>query len=246
MPKLEAYDRSLPYAYAPGIFPAMECLHVCPERCLRLLVSSAGERSEGVQRLVRESEMAGIRVETADRVLARIAHKDNCFAAMVFDKWEASLHADAPHVVLHHPSDGGNLGTILRTCLGFGFRDLAIVRPAVDHFDPRVVRASMGALFSMRVRHYDDIEDYRTAFAGHALYPFMLTGAIELSKAAAQAGAPYALVFGNEASGLPEAFARMGTSVLIPHSGAIDSLNLAVAVGIGAYTFAQSDANRRQ
>ena len=66
MPKLETYDRSLSYSYAPGIFPSMECLHACPERCLRLLVSSAGESSEGVRRLVQESEAAGIRVETAD------------------------------------------------------------------------------------------------------------------------------------------------------------------------------------
>lgn len=241
MPKLETYDRSLSYSYAPGIFPSMECLHACPERCLRLLVSSAGESSEGVRRLVQESEAAGIRVETADRALARIAHKDNCYAAMVFEKRESPLARERPHIVLHHPSDSGNLGTILRTCLGFGFRQLAIVRPAVDLFDPRVVRASMGAFFSMSVQHYDDFEAYRAEFPEHALYPFMLTGAVPLGEAAPGAKYPYTLVFGNEASGLPDAFARMGTSVLIPHSAAIDSLNLAIAVGIGTYTFARAE-----
>ena len=37
--------------------------------------------------------------------------------------------------------DPGNLGTILRTALGFGLKNIAIIRPAVDSDDPRVVRA---------------------------------------------------------------------------------------------------------
>ena len=49
MAKLEVYDKSLDYSYAPGIFPATECLRNAPERCLRLLLSSASERSEGAQ-----------------------------------------------------------------------------------------------------------------------------------------------------------------------------------------------------
>ena len=48
---------------------------------------------------------------------------------------------------------------------------------------------------------------------------------------------PFSLVFGNEASGLPDAFAQMGVSTLIPHSHQIDSLNLAIAAGIGMYAF---------
>ena len=52
---------------------------------------------------------------------------------------------------------------------------------------------------------------------------------------------PFSLIFGNEASGLPDAFAEMGVSTLIPHSGKIDSLNLAIAAGIGMYAFTQKD-----
>lgn len=46
---------------------------------------------------------------------------------------------------------------------------------------------------------------------------------------------------GNEATGLPTSFASAGTAVRIPHSDAIDSLNLAVAVSIAAYAFTQED-----
>lgn len=45
----------------------------------------------------------------------------------------------------------------------------------------------------------------------------------------------FSLVFGNEAKGLPEEFASIGTPVVIPHLKGIDSLNLPVAAGIAMY-----------
>lgn len=241
MPKLAPYHRDLPYAYAPGIFPSHALLQARPACARRLLVHSAAADSEGVASLRARCEALGVRVETADHALARLSRKENCFAAVVFDKFSDELASDAPHVVLHRPADMGNLGTILRTCLGFGLRDVALVRPAADVFDPRVVRASMGALFSLRVRYVDDFPAYREAYPHHALYPFMLDGALPLAQAAAQGRRPYALVFGNEASGLPPDFARMGQAVRIRHSDAIDSLNLAMAVSIAAYAFTEQD-----
>ena len=237
MAKLEAYDKSLDYSYAPGIFPATECLKNAPKRCLRLLLSSASEKSEGAQKLRAQAEEMNVRVEIADRALERISKKENCFAAMVYKKQEGVFDKDAPHIVLVNPSDSGNLGTILRTALGFGLVNIAIIRPAVDSDDPRVTRASMGAAFSLNVRHFDSFDEYRAEFPDRQLFPFMLTGAVPLAEAVRKVSGPYSLVFGNEASGLPDVFAEYGISTLIPHSGKIDSLNLAIAAGIGMYAF---------
>ena len=237
MAKLEVYDKSLDYSYAPGIFPATECLRNAPERCLRLLLSSASERSEGAQKLRTQAEALGVRAEIADRALERISKKENCFAAMVYKKQEGVFENSAPHIVLVNPSDSGNLGTILRTALGFGLTNIAIIRPAVDSDDPRVTRASMGAAFSLHIRHFDSFAEYRAQFPERQLFPFMLTGAVPLDEAVRRVRGEYALVFGNEATGLPDEFAGWGTSTLIPHSDRIDSLNLAIAAGIGMYAF---------
>ena len=156
---------------------------------------------------------------------------------MVFSKWQAELRPELPHVVLHHPMDEGNLGTIQRTLLGLGLKDIAVIRPAADVFEPHVVRAAMGAVFSLRVKQYDSFEDYRREYPNHALYPFMLDGSVLLEDAVRQRKTPYALIFGNEGSGLPSEFSKLGQAVRIPHSGEIDSLNLSIAVGIGAYAF---------
>ena len=235
--RLVSYDKSLDYSYAPGIFPATECLSNAPERCMRLLLSSSSEKSEGAQKLRTQAEAHGVRVEIADRALERISKKENCFAAMVYRKQEGVFEDGAPHIVLVNPSDSGNLGTILRTALGFGLTNIAVIRPAVDSDDPRVTRASMGAAFSLHIRHFDSFEAYRAQFPARQLFPFMLTGAVPLDEAVRRVNGEYALVFGNEATGLPDAFAGMGISTLIPHSARIDSLNLAIAAGIGMYAF---------
>lgn len=236
MPALEAYKRNLDYSYAPGMFPSMEAMKKAPHLVRRLLLSSRAAEGEGVEKLTALARANNIRIETADKALSRISGKENCFAAAVFEKQPAILQ-NGDHVVLHHISDAGNLGTILRTALGLGFHDIAIIRPATDVYDPKVVRSSMGALFSLRVREYDDFNAYRAEFPDHQLYPFMLDGSVLLEEAAKQIIRPCALVMGNEGSGLPAEFAELGRAVRIPHSDDIDSLNLAIATAIGMYTF---------
>lgn len=236
MPPLKPYDAELPYSYAPGVFPSLQLMRAAPERAQRLLLSERAQ-GEGVEKLREICRERGVREEIADKALRRLSGKDNCFAAVVFEKWQSELVPDAPHVVLHHPMDEGNLGTIQRTLLGLGLKDIAIIRPAADAFDPKVVRATMGAVFSLRLKQYDDFARYRAEHPAHALYPFMLDGSALLDEAVKTVRAPYALVFGNEGSGLPPEFTAMGQAVRIPHSDEIDSLNLAVAVGIGAYAF---------
>ncbi len=83
------------------------------------------------------------------------------------------------HIVLHHPSDSGNVGTIFRTALGFDVQDIAVIRPCVDVFDPNRPRQH-GHIFQLRLHVYDDFSQYQAQFPEHALYPFMLDGSKSL------------------------------------------------------------------
>lgn len=241
MPSLSPYKSDLDYAYAPGIFPSMECLLHRPAYARRLLLHTKAAGHEGAEKLRQLADALHIRTEEADKALARISGKENCFAAVVFQKFDDALAANQPHVLLHHPSDGGNVGTILRTALGFGVEDVALIRPCVDVFDPRVVRASMGSLFQLRVHIYDAFEDYLAAHPGHMLYPFMLDGSRSLPEVLWE-GVPrnWTLIFGNEGSGLPPSFAQVGQPVRIPSNDRVDSLNLSIAAAIGIYGFSQA------
>lgn len=237
MPKLEPYSRHLPYSYAPGVFPSLMLMEARPERVKRLLLHPDGIGSEGVEKLRALCRERGVREETAERVLKRESGKDNCFAGLVFEKFDSVLNKDACHAVLCQISDSGNLGTAMRSLVGFGITDAALIRPCTDPFEPHTLRSSMGAFCKLRLRIYDTFEDYRNDFPERALYPFMLDGAIPLNEAASKAQKPFTLIFGNEASGLPSVFSTYGQSVLIPQSREIDSLNLAVAVSVGSYVF---------
>ena len=238
MPSLSAYKQELDYSYAPGFFPSMECLLARPEQVRRLLLHSGAAGREGTEKLVSLAREAGVRVEEADRALSRISGKENCYAAAVFGKFEDQLDPGKPQVLLHHPGDSGNLGTILRTALGFGVEDVAVIRPCVDLFDPRTVRASMGSLFRLRVRVYDRFEDYQRDMGERMYYPFMLDASESMPEVLKKpVPVRRTLVFGNEGTGLPPEFAKLGQPVRIPSNDRVDSLNLAIAAGIGIYAF---------
>ena len=54
-------------------------------------------------------------------------------------------------VVLDTIRSPGNLGTIIRTMDAVGTAGLILLGGEMDPFDPRVVRATMGSLFSQRI-----------------------------------------------------------------------------------------------
>ena len=237
MPRYGAYDKNDAHTYAIGVFPSMELLSARPEAVRCLLVSPAGYKNAGVMKLIEQCKAMGVPVEEAPRAVERISGKENTWAVTVLSKYASILDKKANHVVLHNPSDVGNAGTILRAALGFGFTDVAIIRPGVDPFDPRVIRASMGAAFHLNIVRYDTFDDYLASAGEREFYLFRLRNAEPLVDQGRLANAPFSLVFGNEQAGLPARFARLGQSVFIPQSPEIDSLNLAVAVSVGTYAF---------
>jgi TrmH family RNA methyltransferase len=116
---------------------------------------------------------------------------------------------------------------------------LAIITPAADIYDPKVVRASMGALFKMNFQLFPSFDDYVHSFPLRELYPFMTDGINDINTINTGTHTIKTLIFGSESSGLPASFAETGTSVKIPQTGMVDSLNLSVAVGIGLYEFSK-------
>lgn len=229
------YKKEDDYSYTLGPFPTFELLHCRPEQVREVLIAENFNEKEKLEALCREK---GIRYTCSPKTLERISNKEICYAAGVFTKYNSHLDPSKPHVVLNNPSDMGNLGTILRTLLGFGIKDLAVITPAADLFHPKVIRASMGAMFHMNISLFSGFEEYLELYGdGRDIFPFMLDGKKVLSLADCPRSEKYALVFGNEAKGLPPEFADYGTSIFIPQSDEVDSLNLAVSVAVGSFIF---------
>jgi TrmH family RNA methyltransferase len=172
-----------------------------------------------------------------NKLIGRLSDKNNCYVAGIFEKYSCQLAKDRPHIVLVNPSNMGNLGTILRTIVGFGIYDMAIILPGADIFSPKTVRASMGALFKLNFQLFSSFDEYRKNYSKHDVFTFMINEEHTMNIKDCPKSKLFSLVFGNEATGLDDSFLNVGTSIMIPQTSDVDSLNLTIAVGIGVYLF---------
>ena len=230
--RLKRYRKDYTYSYSNGVFSTIELLDAHPEHVIRVIISSSGKSNDGIAKIRKLCKEHDIPVDVDDRTIERICLKGKHLAIGVFSKYRSSIEHDKNHLVLVNPSDMGNLGTIARTMMGFGMFNLALIRPAVDCFDPKAIRASMGAVFHLNVEYFDNLKDYHTSF-GNNLYLFKTGADSDIRNTGFHK--PYALVFGNESSGLPDDIEVKGKTISIPQSGKIDSLNLSIAAGIALY-----------
>lgn len=233
--EIKTYKKNFEHSYALGIFPTVELITSKPESLIKVLVSSS-YRVDSELDIFDLCNKYNIKTEINDKAINKISQKENCYVAGVFNKYQCQL-SNGSHIVLVNPGNMGNIGTIIRTLTGFGLNDLAIISPGVDIFDPKVIRASMGALFKINFKYYDDFSKYHEDFKKHKIYTFMLDGAISLKDVNHPKNESFSLIFGNEAKGLDHSFSNIGTNVIIKHTDRIDSLNLTIAAGIAMYQF---------
>lgn len=236
--QIKPYKKDAPYSYTLGAFPTYELILSRPDVVCRVLVHSSYTDMEGLKSLCSQHS---IPIEINDKLIGKLSGKDNCYVAGVFEKFTNQLEASKAHIVLVNPSNMGNLGTILRTVVGFGIYNIAIILPGADIFNPKSVRASMGALFKMNFQLYQSFDQYRKQYNEHDVFTFILNGKQTLNIKDCPKSKLFSLVFGNEASGLDDSFLDVGTSIMIPQSPDVDSLNLTIAVGIGSYVFMNQD-----
>lgn len=235
MKRYEKYKKESDVSYSFGLFPTFELVKNKPEQIECVITHSKLKKdSEDVVKLFDILKNLNIEVVEDDKTINRLSDKENCYIIGVFKKYFAKI-SGTKHVVLDNPSDMGNLGTIMRTMLGFDIKNLIVTTPCVDYFNPKVVRASMGAVFSLNIVEFKDINEYLNSNKLEK-YLFMLNGKNELGKFEAPKN-NYALIFGNEARGLDKSLISAGKSVVIKHGNNIDSLNLPISVGVAIFEF---------
>ena len=229
--EIKTYKKDSFYSYTLGAFPTIELLKKHKEDALKIFIHSSFDNQEVISLIYQNKGNAEVCLN--DKIINKLSTKGNTFVVGVFKKYSSYLDANKDHVVLVNPSDMGNLGTILRSCLGFGMKNIAIIKPGVDIFDPKVVRASMGSIFSLNISYFNSFEDYKNAFPNHKIRTFMLQAKNTLQNIKFTSSLA-TLIFGNEATGLDKKYLTEN-SIIISHTKDIDSLNLPTAVGIAIY-----------
>ena len=265
---IKSYKKDFDYSYTLGAFPTFELIEAKASEIVEVFCSASFTDYEKLEKKCREK---GVKLSVNDKVINKLSDKGNVYVVGVFKKYLQELDNSLPHVVLVNPSDMGNLGTIIRTAAGFNIMDIAIIEPAADIFNPKTVRASMGSVFRTRQKRFSSFDDYLKYvctdeqgkssinpviqrrddrisqenggdLSNREIFTFMLNGERPLTINDCPKPKLYSLVFGNEATGLPDEFLNYGTSIIIPQTEYVDSLNLTIAAGIGMYVFSQKKA----
>ena len=231
--KIKKYFKKLPYTYAFGFLSTIELLRTKPTRVHKVLFKNESHRykeTEQIRHLCRQNR---IKHEFNNRLVEKIAPKDNTYAIGIFEKYEDQPDPTRNHIVLVNPSDFGNLGTIIRSMVAFNFFDLILIKPAADIFNPKVISTTTGALFKIRAKHYNSFKEYVDEYEFHKHFLFKLNGENKLKKTKFKT--PYSLVFGHETKGLDDSLDQYGETILIEQSQHIDSLNIAMSASIAMY-----------
>lgn len=241
MIKLKQYRPSEPYSYAIGVYPVLEVLANQQDKVFHVFLSNDFAKNEGARKIVQLCEKHGISYTLSDHQVQKFTQNDAAHAVGFFYKYEQVLSTTKPHVVLVQPTDMGNAGTILRTMAAFGFADLSLIKPAIDIFSPKTIRASMGEVFRSRVQYFNTLEAYNSQFPLYEKYLFWLDRDAQELSSVKCADQKFSLVFGGEGPGLDHSLAALGKKVYIKQSEKVDSLNLSIAVGIALHQMAQLD-----
>lgn len=240
MYKIRVYKKDLQYSYCLGVFPVLELLQKRPDDVDQVLLSNEGSRNGGVDEIMELCEKNNIPYMVNDHKIKLLAPKENTYAIAVFRKYDMKLDENKRHIVLVEPRNMGNLGTIIRSMVAMGVYDLAIVKPAADIFDPKVISSAMGAMFQVRIQYFNSLKDYSDKFDRSAKDQSLFTFTLEEAKDIREVDwkklpTNYSMVFGNEGAGLSSNDVKLGVGVKIPQFGDVDSLNLSIAVGVALW-----------
>lgn len=171
--------------------------------------------------------------KTAPGVLAVVGMPESEPPSAV--EWTTDGHGAPFGLAVERLSDPGNLGTLIRTADWFGLSGIWVCPSTVDPFNPKVIQASMGALFRVSVWTRDIpelIRDLHSAEVNTHGLDMEGTGMWELAGMPTQSN-KWCAILGSESHGLSnEVRSACSGRLHIPGAGGSESLNAAMAAGI--------------
>lgn len=138
-------------------------------------------------------------------------------------------------LILDRVQDPGNVGTICRSALSFGYDQIYLTKGCASCFGYKAIASSQGAIFRLDLIDNQDGEALIRSLLneGYDVIASCLHGATPLKEFAHKN--PFALILGNEGRGIDEKLLALSSSKVKIEMEGIDSLNVGVAAGILMY-----------
>lgn len=134
--------------------------------------------------------------------------------------------------------DPGNMGTILRNCLAFGFKNILVSEDCANKFSDKVIQSSQGAIFDVNIEttNIEKLKELKSS--GYKILSTSLgERSINLKDVNTKNYDKYVIIFGNEGQGVRKDILEISDEKIFIEINNIDSLNVGVAAGIVLYKF---------
>lgn len=187
----------------------------------------------GLKDIVESFCFNGEKYFAEEKVLLKLSDCETCQGvfAVIEQPKDNFIISKEPCVLLDRVRDPGNLGTIIRTSVALGIKNIYLL-DTVDCYSPKVVRSSMSGIYSVNLMQIDSqklqelangLEFISADMCGENVFNFTPKN-------------NFCLVMGNEANGLSEQVKSLTkTFVSIPMQSGIESLNVGVAFAVIGY-----------
>ncbi len=168
----------------------------------------------------------------SDKMLSSLATtKTNQNIVCICKVKDYGLESVGNSLILDNLQDPGNVGTLIRSALAFGFKDIYLIG-GVDPFNEKVIRSSAGTILKVRLHEcdYTELDKFKAKIAENFVVADMKGEPIN------QICLPknrIAVIIGNEGQGVSVEMRNMAnTTISIPMSDEVESLNAGVAGSI--------------
>lgn len=185
--------------------------------------------------LLSESAFSKISTEKSpDGVICVAKYLDNLNFYNKIESNDTKKYRDEKIMLLYSLRDPGNVGTVVRSAVAFGFDRIILSSDSADPYNSRSMRAAMGAFFKIKIDFVDDFSSVVAALKDCGRRIFCAEyreGAKSLDDISVAKSDCF--IIGNEGHGIPIEISRMCTnSVYIPMSPNSESLNAAIAASV--------------
>ena len=201
-----------------------------PDFCV---ISSSSKRSEEVESIIQKCEELNTEIiELEAKIYSKISPVIEGVGILFVVKIPKNqgINFCEDSIIIDRVQDPGNLGTILRSAVGFGVKQIICSKGTVSAWSPKVLRAGMGAHFKLQIFENQDLSETISKietpiFATSLQAEKMIYDEDFTTKTT--------WVFGNEGTGVSsELLSKVKNQVIIPQTGEIESLNVAMAATV--------------
>lgn len=177
-------------------------------------------------------------IEVSFEVYKKLAYRDTTEGVLAVAQMKSLALSDLklpdnPLIIVAESIEKpGNLGAILRTADAANVDAVLIANPKTDMYNPNVIRASVGCLFTTTIG-VGTTAEIATYLREHKVNIYCATLQEAVAYHTLDYTQPTALVVGTEATGVSDEFRTLADqNIIIPMQGEIDSMNVSVAASV--------------